>query len=96
MSEEQVAQIADGYEHSPLTARDVLTLRFTDAFLTDPRRVTPALQAALRTQFDEPEIVELALGVGLFHALSKLLITLGLEPEGMPTTVVSTPGTRDG
>jgi len=36
----------------------------------------------------------LALGVGLCHALSKLLITLGLEPQNMPTTVLPTPGAR--
>jgi hypothetical protein len=36
--------------------------------------------------------VELGLGVGLFMALSKGMITLGLEPENMPTTVLPTPG----
>ena len=32
------------------------------------------------------------LGVGLFLGMSKVLITLGLEPEDMPVTVVPTPG----
>ena len=30
----------------------------------------------------------------LFHGLSRVLISLGLEPDAMPTTVVATPGTR--
>ena len=30
----------------------------------------------------------------LFHGLSRVLISLGLEPEAMPTTVVATPGTH--
>jgi hypothetical protein len=47
-----------------------------------------------RQHFTAPEIVELALG--LFHALSKLLISLGLEPENMPTTVLPTPGLPQG
>lgn len=91
LTEEQVELIRDGYEASSLSDRDVVTLRFTDAMLHDPARVTPELQAELRRHFTEAEIVELALGVGLFHALSKLLIVLGLEPENMATTVLPTP-----
>lgn len=49
------------------------------------------VQAELRRHFTDDQIVELALGVGLFHALSKTLIVLGLEPEHMPTTVLPTP-----
>ena len=90
LTEEQVDHIGDGYEQSPLSERDKVALHFTDALLHDPR-VTPALQAQLRAHFSEPQIVELALGVGLFHALSKVLIALGLEPENMPTTVLPTP-----
>lgn len=35
--------------------------------------------------------MELALGLGLFHGFSKMLIALGLEPDEMPTTVLPTP-----
>jgi alkylhydroperoxidase family enzyme len=45
----------------------------------------------LRQHFSDAQIVELGLGVGLFMALSKVMITLGLEPENMPTTVLPTP-----
>ena len=92
MTEEQVEQIGDGYAESALPERDVVALQLTDAIIYDPTRVTPALQAALRQHFSDAQIVELALGVGLCHALSKLLIILGLEPEGMPTTMLPTPG----
>lgn len=94
MTEEQVDQIRDGYEESTLSRREKVALQFTDALLHDPSRVTPALQAALRVHFTEAQIVELALGVGLCHALSKLLITLGLEPQSMPMTVLPTPVAR--
>lgn len=91
LTEAEVDQVRDGYEESSLSARDIAALRFTDTILHDPARITPELQEELRRHFSEPEIVELALAVGLFHALSKLLITLGLEPEDMPLTVVPTP-----
>jgi alkylhydroperoxidase family enzyme len=92
LTEEQVAEIADGYEESELGPRDLATLHLTDALIGDPRSMTPALQAELDWQFSRPELVELALGVSLFQSLSKVLIVLGLEPEEMATTVLPTPG----
>ena len=50
------------------------------------------MQAQLREHFTDAQIVEMALGVGLFLGLSKVLITLGMEPEEMDTTLVPTPG----
>jgi hypothetical protein len=46
----------------------------------------------LSEHYSQEEIAELALGVGLFMGMSKVLITLGLEPEEMDTTVLPTPG----
>lgn len=89
--EEHVDLIADGYAESSLSQRDKLTLALTDAIIGDPRSLAVEDKAALLEEFSAPEIVELALGVGLFMALSKVLITLGLEPEAMETTVVPTP-----
>ena len=94
LTEAQVDHIDDDYEQSPLSERDKVTLRFTDAMLVDPQRFAPDLQTQLQQHFSEPQIVELALAIGLFHALSKLLIALGLEPENMPTTLVPTPPLR--
>ena len=54
--------------------------------------MTPELRARLREHFGDPEIVEMALGVGLFMSLSKVLIALGMEPEAMDTEIVPTPG----
>ena len=67
-------------------------LRLTDAIIGDPRTLTPTLQAELSAWLDPSQTVELALGVALFMALSKVSITLGLEPESMPITVLTTPG----
>jgi alkylhydroperoxidase family enzyme len=87
-----VEEIADGYEGSGLSERDKLTLTLTDAIIGDPRSLSADDKAALRREFSPAELVELSMGVGLFMALSKVLITLGLEPEQMDTTVVPTPG----
>ena len=84
--------IADGYEASPLPPREIAALRLTDAIISDPRPADAALKTTLRRHFSDAQIVELGLGVGLFVALSKVMITLGLEPEHMPTTVLPTPG----
>jgi alkylhydroperoxidase family enzyme len=92
LTEEQVDQIDDGYEASALTDRDKAVLSLTDAIIGDPRSLTPAAKARLRHQLTDPEIVEVALGVGLFMGLSKVLITLGLEPETMDTLIAPTPG----
>lgn len=92
LTEEQVDEIRDGYDEASLSERDILALHLTDAIIGDPRGLPAETRRAILGSFSEPEIVELALGVGLFMALSKVLITLGLEPEEMATTVVPTPG----
>lgn len=92
LTEHQVTEIEDGYEESDLSSRDKAAIALTDAIIGDPRQVTPKVQARLREHFSDPEIVEMALGVGLFMSLSKVLITLGMEPEEMGTEIVPTPG----
>lgn len=92
LTEEQVAEIDNGYHDSALSGRDIATLRLTDVLIGDPRSMSTDLRDELLRQFSEPELVELALGVSLFQSLSKVLIVLGLEPEKMETTVLPTPG----
>lgn len=67
-------------------------LELTDVLIGMPRPLTPELQAKLRQHYSDAEVVEMALGVGLFLGMSKLLIALGLEPEDMETTLTPTPG----
>lgn len=83
--------IEDGYE-SRLPEAEVTALQLTDAIIGLPRPLSQATRELLQRHYSEAEIVELALGIGLFMGMSKLLITLGLEPEAMETTVAPTPG----
>lgn len=95
LTEEQASNIENGYDAAAnLSEQDKATLALTDAIIGDPRSLTAASRAAIRANLTDPQVVEVALGVGLFMALSKVLITLGLEPEVMGTTIVPTPGSR--
>jgi alkylhydroperoxidase family enzyme len=93
--EDDVTRIDDGYE-SAFGEAEVAALKLTDAIIGYPGSLDEDDRRALERHFSAPEIVELALGVGLFLGMSKVLINLGLEPEDMPVTVVPTPGARSG
>jgi len=92
LGEDAVDDITDGYEASVrLTDAEKATLRFTDALIHDPEVLTADAKAALQHNLPPAQIAELGLGVTLFLALAKALITLGLEPEEMGRTVLPTP-----
>jgi alkylhydroperoxidase family enzyme len=91
LAESTVELIEDGYE-GRLNEAETAALQLTDALIGAPQPLPEPVQDALRRHYSDAEIVELALGVTLFLGMSKLLITLGLEPETMPTTVLPTPG----
>ena len=83
--------VVDGYQ-TALAPREVAALELTDAIIGEPGVLNETLQRRLREHFTEAELVEISLGVGLFLGMSKVLITLGLEPEEMPVTILPTPG----
>jgi alkylhydroperoxidase family enzyme len=92
LGEEVVDDITDGYQASAkLTDTEKAVLVFTDALIHDPKLLTGDARAALQKHLTCAQIAELGLGVTLFLALAKVLITMGLEPEVMDRTVVPTP-----
>lgn len=92
LGEEVVDDITDGYETSDkLTDTEKAVLKFTDALIYDPELLNGDAKAALRRHLTPAQIAELGLGVSLFLALAKALITMGLEPEEMDRTVLPTP-----
>ena len=93
MTEDLAALIDDDYEQSALDDTSKAVVAFTDDFLAASGPPAPELQAALVSSLGEPGVVELALGLALFHGFSKMLIALGLEPEAMDTVVLATPDT---
>jgi alkylhydroperoxidase family enzyme len=91
LSEDKVDQIVDGYEQV-LSPAETAALQLTDAIIGRPQSLSDESRQALKANYSDAEIVEMALGVGMFMGMSKVLINLGLEPEQMPVTVVPTPG----
>ena len=75
-----------------LNAPETAAIAFTDALIGDPHRLSDDLRAELAAHYSNEQIVEMALGVGLFLGMSKVLINLGLEPEQMDTTIIPAPG----
>ena len=92
LNEGKVANIGEGYE-TALAPEEAAVLRLTDAIIGIPGPPDDDTQAVLKAHYSDAELAELALGVGLFLGMSKVLINLGLEPEDMPVTVLPTPGT---
>ncbi|MFM7537971.1 MAG: carboxymuconolactone decarboxylase family protein [Acidimicrobiales bacterium] len=86
-----VGLIDEGYEASSLPDAHKAILAFADAFLGDPASIPPATRTAMAEHFSAAEITELALALTLFLGMSKVLISLGLEPDQMDTLVLPTP-----
>jgi alkylhydroperoxidase family enzyme len=94
LTEELAAQVEDGWEGSGLAPRYRRALMLADAFLGAAGPPPGDQRAELRSEFSDAELVELGIGLALFHGFSKMLIALGLEPEHMDTTVLPTPGSQ--
>jgi alkylhydroperoxidase family enzyme len=91
LTEDAVSLIHDGYDRSALTDAQKAALRFTDAYLTEPAGVSESVTGDMARYFSSAEIVEIALALSLFMGMAKVLISLGMEPEQLDTTVVPTP-----
>jgi AhpD family alkylhydroperoxidase len=90
LTEERVDLIDDDYESSALSDRHKTVIAYVDTMLHDPHGLTPAQRDALLAELDAGQVVELTLGIGLFHGFSKIAVALGPPPD-MPTMVVPTP-----
>jgi alkylhydroperoxidase family enzyme len=94
LTEDIADQIDDGYATSELDDRQKAALRWTDAVLGNPGGIPADVRAGVEQYLTPAELLELTMALALFHGLSRVLISLGLEPEEMETTIVATPGTR--
>jgi alkylhydroperoxidase family enzyme len=94
LDESLVSQITDDHARSSLPAHERAALRLADAIVTTPRPLAASDVAELRRHYTPEQLAELAIGLGLFHGLSKALIVMGLEPENMPVTVMPEPGSE--
>lgn len=93
MTEDLVGEIDEGYEDSALSDRHKATIAFADAFLDADGPPPTEVQERILAEFSPAELVEVGVGLAMFHGFSKLLIAVGAEPDQMPTTILPTPGT---
>ena len=94
LTEERAALIDDGDEMADgLSDAHKSVLALTDVMLAGGTP-TADLVAELRRHHSEAELVEIGLGISLFHGVSKALIVLGMEPDEMDLTVAPTPDVR--
>ena len=94
LSEDRAALIDDGYTNAEeVSDAHKAVLALTDVMLAGG---TPGagLVTELRRHHTEAELVEIGLGISLFHGVSKALIVLGMEPDEMDLTVAPTPDVR--
>lgn len=92
MVESDVEKVNDDYIESDLPQRSKLALAFADAFLGAQGAPDTNVQDEMKIEFTTEQIVEMGIGLALFHGFSKLLIVSGCEPEEMERTVLSAPG----
>ena len=91
LTEDDADRVWDGYSEAGLAGREVTALRLADAMVVDPRSLTGEAKAAILREFGSDGAVELAVSVGMFMSMSKVLIAFGLEPAHMETTVLDAP-----
>src|SRR4029453_7585080 len=91
LMEEDVQQVAAGFEDSALSERHKLAIRWTDAFLGTPATADTGRRARMLREFTPEAVVELTAGLALFLGFAKIAVALAQQPDAMPVTVVATP-----
>ena len=93
LNEATIANVDAGYQ-AHFNGAEAAALALTDCLLEMPNQPSEAEQQALVQHFTPEELGEIALGVGMYMGMSKVLIMLGLEPEPgqMPITTLQAPG----
>jgi 4-carboxymuconolactone decarboxylase len=80
LSQAECDALADWRKSSFFSARERAALTLTDA-MTGDVAVSDAVFDALRPHFDERQIVELAVLVGLYNMHTRVFTALGIDPE---------------
>jgi AhpD family alkylhydroperoxidase len=81
-SEDKLRALANWRESDQFDGRERLVLEYAEAITRTPVEVSDELFAQLREHFDERQIVELTMIVGLENLYSRFNWSLGIEGEG--------------
>lgn len=91
LTEDKVAQIADGYEQSNLSQRQKLALVFADAYLKDGGEINSVQAQAVCAEFTPEELAHMAIALVTFNAASRCAVSLGGMPEDLPVFEMQLP-----
>jgi 4-carboxymuconolactone decarboxylase len=80
LSADEIARVAEGPEASGWTEAEAELLRAADE-LHDDNRISDATWAALRSRWDDQQLIEVCMVVGQYHLVAFTLNSLGVEPE---------------
>jgi AhpD family alkylhydroperoxidase len=79
---EKIRAVPNWRDSDVFTELERLVLEYAEAMTRTPAEVSDQLFGALRERFDEPQIVELTLCIGLENLFGRTSRALGVESEG--------------
>jgi alkylhydroperoxidase family enzyme len=79
LTEERIAEIPNYEFSSVLTRREKLVLKFAEKMGVEHQAVDDTFMTLLRTEFSEPEIVELSVVIGVCIGWGRLLSVFKVE-----------------
>ena len=89
LTEEKISDLdASGESFSP---REALAVAFAERLAADHQSIDDDFFDQLRTEFSEPEILELGMMAGQYIGFGRLLMVLDLTPKFCPTDPESEP-----
>jgi alkylhydroperoxidase family enzyme len=74
------AGVADWRTNDEYSAREKLAIEYAERFAVDHQAIDDELFIRLRSEFDDSEILDLAICVMAFLGLGRLLAVLNIEP----------------
>jgi alkylhydroperoxidase family enzyme len=80
VDEEMYAGVADWRTNDEYSAREKLAIEYAERFAVDHQAIDDELFIRLRSEFDDSEILDLAICVMAFLGLGRLLAVLNIEP----------------
>ena len=81
LDEEKICELDLPEEQRTFTRREALAVRFAEKMALDHRSIDDGFVAELRTEFTDPEIVELGMMIGQYLGFGRLLVALGIDRE---------------
>jgi alkylhydroperoxidase family enzyme len=79
-SEEQLAHLESFRDRTDFTAAEKAALELAERVTRDPHTVDDEFWAALRSHYNEGEIIELLAAIGLFNYFNRFNDALRMEP----------------